>query len=143
MLEGVVTDEKSLRLFLCKKKKKKKKKRIQKAPSQFSAVSIFMFDSFLASSSAISWQKRLLFLLSVEQPFALHSFVAGHFLFSIKQQQPGTVFSSYILVLFKRKHIAPVLFNNCMDFNKLRQFKRSDPSLQHGFAHFILIPITF
>ena len=63
--------------------KKKKKKRIQKAPSQFSAVSIFMFDSFLASSSAISWQKRLLFLLSVEQPFALHSFVAGHFLFLI------------------------------------------------------------
>ena len=60
MLEGVVTDEKSLRLCLCKKKK-----RIQKAPSQFSAVSIFMFDSFLASSSAISWQKRLLFLLSV------------------------------------------------------------------------------
>ena len=94
MLEGVVTDYKILRLFLCKKKKKKK--RIQKAPSQFSAVSIFMFDSFLASSSAISWQKRLLFLLSVEQPFALHSFVAGHFLFSIKQQQPGTVFSSYI-----------------------------------------------
>ena len=81
MLEGVVTDEKSLRLFLCKKKKKKK--RIQKAPSQFSAVSIFMFDSFLASSSAISWQKRLLFLLSVEQPFARHSFVAGHFLFLI------------------------------------------------------------
>ena len=61
MLEGVVTDEKSLRLCLCKKKKK----RIQKAPSQFSGVSIFMFDSFLASSSAISWQKRLLFLLSV------------------------------------------------------------------------------
>ena len=50
---------------LKKKKKKRKKERIQKAPSQFSAVSIFMFDSFLASSSAISWQKRLLFLLSV------------------------------------------------------------------------------
>ena len=108
---------------------KKKAKKIQEAPSQSSAVSIFMFDSFLASSSAISWQKRLLFLLSVEQPFALHSFVAGHIL--------------KILALFKIKHIAPVLFNNCMDFNKVREFKTSDPSLQHGFAHFILIPVTF
>ena len=142
MLEGVVTDEKSLRLFLCKKKKKK---RIQKAPSQFSAVSIFMFDSFLASSSAISWQKRLLFLLSVEQPFALHSFVAGHFLFLINNssQELSCWNSSYILALFKIKHIAPVPFNNCMDFNKLREFKTSDPCLQHGSAHFILIPITF
>ena len=55
----------------------KKKKKFQKAPSQSFAVSIFMFDSFLASSSEISWQKRLLFLLSVEQPFALYSFVAS------------------------------------------------------------------
>ena len=30
---------------------KKKAKKIQEAPSQSSAVSIFMFDSFLASSS--------------------------------------------------------------------------------------------
>ena len=59
--------------------KKKRVKKIQEAPSQSSAVSFLMFCSFLASSGEISLQKRLLFLVSVEQPFALHSFVAGHF----------------------------------------------------------------
>ena len=86
-------------------KKKKKKKRSQKAPSQFSAVSIFMFHSFLASSSAISWQKRLLFLLSVEQPFALHSFVAGHFLFLINNSsQELSSHPIYIGFVQKKTH---------------------------------------
>ena len=35
MLEGVVTDEKSLRLCLCKKKKKKKKKEFKKLLHSF------------------------------------------------------------------------------------------------------------
>ena len=142
MLEGVVTDEKSLRLFLCKKKKKKKEfKKLLHSFLQYPSSCSIRFSPVL-----VRFHGKNGFFFSCQWGTTVRSsFFCCRTLPLLNKTTAARncLLIIYILVLFKRKHIAPVLFNNCMDFNKLREFKTSDPCLQHGSAHFILIPITF
>ena len=90
MLEGVVTDEKSLRLCLCKKKEYKKFKKLLHSLLQYPSSCSIRFSPVLLR---VHGKNGFIFSCQcMEQPFALHSFVAGHF-FLIKQQKTRTVLS--------------------------------------------------